>query len=158
PEVIAHHWTEAGLAEPAVGCWWRAAQLAAQSSATLEEIAHLENGLTQLRTLTDSPENIRLELDMQVALGTASMAAKGWSSPAAVAAFARAAELCQRVDDTAQRDVVDFGQYVVHLMRGQVDVALATTKAMLRRAERDRNPAMMMMAHRCIGTVSVHRG
>jgi hypothetical protein len=86
------------------------------------------------------------------------MAAKGWTSPATIAAFARAAELCERVDDTAQRDVVDFGRYVVCLMRGQVDAASATTKAMLRRAERDRNPAMMIMAHRCIGTASVHRG
>jgi tetratricopeptide (TPR) repeat protein len=158
PEVIAHHWTEAGLAEPAAGYWWRAAQLAAQRSATLEEIAHLENGLTQLRTLPDSPENLRLELDMQVALSTASMAAKGWTSPATIAAFARAAELCERVDDTARRDVVDFGQNVVCLMRGQVEAASATTKAMLRRAERDGNPAMMIMAHRCIGTASVHRG
>jgi class 3 adenylate cyclase/predicted ATPase len=158
PEVIAYHCTEAGLAEPAVGYWWRAAQLAAQRSATLEAIAHLENGLTLLRTLPDSPENVRLQLDMQVALGTALMAAKGWSSPATVAAFTRAAELCERVDDTVQRGVVDYGQYLVHLLRGQLDAALATTKAMLRRAERDRNPTSVMIAHRCIGTTLVHRG
>jgi tetratricopeptide (TPR) repeat protein len=39
-----------------------------------------------------------------------------------------------------------------------VDAALATTKAMLRRAERDRDPATTMIAHRCVATTLVHRG
>jgi class 3 adenylate cyclase/predicted ATPase len=158
PEVVAYHRTEAGLAERAVGHWWRAAQLAVRRSATLEAIAHLENGLGLLRTLPDSPENARLELDMQVALGTALMAAKGWSSPATAAAFARAEELCERVDDVLQRSVADYGRYLVQLLRGQLDAALATTKAMLRRAERDRDPTTTMIAHRCVAITSVHRG
>src|SRR5262249_4102733 len=99
-----------------------------------------------------------LELDMQVALGTALIAAKGWSSAATVAAFARAAELCDRVGDTAQRYVVDFGHYTIYVLRGQLDAALATTTATLRRAERDRNATMTMMAHRWIGTTLVHSG
>jgi predicted ATPase len=158
PEVIAYHCTEAGLTERAVGHWWRAAQLAVQRSATLEAIAHLESGLGPLRTLPDSPENVRLELDMQVALGTALMAAKGWSSPATAAVFARAEELCERVGDILQRSVANYGRYLVHLVRGEVDAALATTNAMLRRAERDGTSATMLIAHRCVATSLFHRG
>jgi len=158
PEIIAHHCAEAGLHERAVSNWWQAAQAAIQRSATLEAITHLENGLRLLRTLPDRPEHIRLELDMQVALGTALMAAKGWSSPATAAAFARAEELCERVDDIMQRSIADFGRYLVYLLRGQLNAALATTTAMLDRAERDGDPATRMIAHRCVGITSMHRG
>jgi class 3 adenylate cyclase/predicted ATPase len=158
PEIIAHHCTEAGLTERAVRYLWRAAQLAIQRSATLESIAHLQSGLRLLHTLPSGPEHIRQELEMQVALGTACMAAKGWSSPVTVAAFARAEELCERVDDPMQRSVVDYGRYLVHLLRGEADTALATSRAMLGRAERDRDPVTMMIAHRCVGIALVHRG
>jgi predicted ATPase len=158
PEIIAHHCTEAGLTERAVRYWWQAAQLAIQRSATLESIAHLQNGLRLLQTLPENPEHVGLELDMQVAMGTACMAAKGWSSPVTVAAIARAEELCERVDDPIQRSIADFGRYVIYLLRGQVDAALATSRAMLGRAERKRDTVAMMIAHRCVGIVLVHRG
>ncbi|RWP32890.1 AAA family ATPase [Mesorhizobium sp.] len=158
PEIIAHHCTEAGLIERAVSYWWQAAQSAIQRSAILESIAHLENGLRLVRTLPDTQERVRLELDMQVALGTAFMAAKGWSSPATAAAFARAEELCERVDDITLRSVADYGRYLVYLLRGQLDAALATTTSMLRRAECDCDRATIMIAHRCVGITSVHRG
>ena len=58
PEILAHHYTEAGLTEKAVGYWWRAAQRAIQRSATLESIAQSQNGLKLLRTLPDSPEHV----------------------------------------------------------------------------------------------------
>lgn len=158
PEIIAHHCTEAGLFGRAVSYWWQAAQSAIQRSATLESIAHLENGLRLLRTLPDSQERVRLELDMQVAMGTACMAAKGWSSPTTAAAFERAEELCGRVDDITLRSVADYGRYLVYLLRGQLDAALATTTSMLRRAECDCDRATIMIAHRCVGITSVHRG
>ncbi|UVO27042.1 adenylate/guanylate cyclase domain-containing protein [Bradyrhizobium arachidis] len=158
PEIIAHHCTEAGLTERAIKYWWQAAQLAIQRSATLESIAHLQHGLRLLQTLPDHPEHVCLELDMQVALATACMAAKGWSSPVTVAAIARAEELCERVDDPRQRSIADFGRYVIYLLRGQTDAALATSTAMLGRAERKQDSTAMMIAHRCIGIVQVHRG
>ncbi|HET6160361.1 MAG TPA: AAA family ATPase [Dongiaceae bacterium] len=158
PEVIAHHYSEAGLAEHAVNYWWQAAQVAIQRSATLEAIAHLDTGLKFFGSLPGSKENLRLELDMQVAMGTACMAAKGWSSPITAAAFTRADQLCEQVDDALQRGVADYGQYLVYLLRGQLDAALSTTTEMLRRAETRNDPTMAMIAHRCVAITSMHRG
>jgi predicted ATPase len=158
PEVIAYHFSEAGLAEQAVKYWWQAAQLAIQRSATLEAIAHLETGLKLFSSLPTNKENLRLELDMQVAMGTACMAAKGWSSPITAAAFTRADQLCEQVDDALQRGVADYGQYLVYLLRGQLDDALRTTTEMLHRAESRNDPTMAMIAHRCVGITSMHRG
>src|SRR5260370_38185639 len=44
PETLAHHLTEAGLIEKAIGYWLPAGKNAAQRSANLEAIAHLQRG------------------------------------------------------------------------------------------------------------------
>lgn len=158
PEILARHFTEAGLHAQAVGYWRQAAQRAIQRSATLEAIAHLRQALTLMPALPDTPEDVRLELDVQLALGTAYMAAEGWGAPVTDAAFARAEELCERVDAAMLRTVAGFGRFLVYLTRGEPDAALATSRAMLRRAEGDRDRVSMMIANRCAGISSVHLG
>ena len=69
PELLAYHYTEAGLPEPAVGYWLRAGQQAVQRSANQEAISHLRKGLELLGTLPDTPERARQELDLQMASG-----------------------------------------------------------------------------------------
>ena len=56
PELLAHHYTEAGLHTPAVAYWQRAGQHAIERSAYVEAIAHLRQGLTLTATLPDTPE------------------------------------------------------------------------------------------------------
>ena len=54
PELLAHHYTEAGLREQAVPYWQRAGQRAIERSANLEAIGHLTKG-SLLATLPDTP-------------------------------------------------------------------------------------------------------
>ena len=49
PELIAHHYTEAGLGAAAIPYWQSAGQRALQRAANVEAIAHLERGLELLR-------------------------------------------------------------------------------------------------------------
>jgi predicted ATPase len=51
PELLAHHYTEAGLLAQAVPYWRRAGQRAIQHSANLEAVGHLRKGLELLKTL-----------------------------------------------------------------------------------------------------------
>src|SRR5262245_29141108 len=81
PELLAHHYTEAGLCAQALPYWQRAGQHAIERSAYLEAIAHLTKGLEVLATLPDTPERTRHELDVQLALGPALMISKGWAAP-----------------------------------------------------------------------------
>ena len=86
PELVAQHYTEAGLTEQAMPYWQRAGQQALQRSANLEAIQHLTNGLELLATLPETPARAQQELDLQLALGPALMATKGrrprrWSRP-----------------------------------------------------------------------------
>src|SRR5215831_18977795 len=50
PELLAQHYTEAGLTEPAVHYWYRAGQKAHERSAHVEAIRHLTRGLELLKT------------------------------------------------------------------------------------------------------------
>ena len=99
PELLAHHYTEAGLGKQALLCWQRAGERAIERSANLEAISHLTKGLEVLKTLPDTPERIRQELDLQTALGPALIATKGYAALEVEQAYARAHELCQQVEE-----------------------------------------------------------
>src|SRR5262249_26895046 len=68
PELLAHHYTEAGLGAHAIGYWQRAGQHAVERSAHVEAIAHLQKGLALLATLPDTSERTQQELDIQIIL------------------------------------------------------------------------------------------
>ena len=62
PELLAHHYTEAGLNVPAISYWQRAGQRAIERSANVEAISHFTQGLELLKTLPDTPERAQQEL------------------------------------------------------------------------------------------------
>src|SRR2546427_10797517 len=71
PELLAHHYTEAGVLAQAIIYWQQAGQRAIERSANLEAVAHLTRGLEGLATLPDTPERARQELLVQTTLGPA---------------------------------------------------------------------------------------
>src|SRR5262249_25110925 len=73
PELLAHHYTEAGLIAQALPYWHQAGQRASQHSAYIEAIHHLSRGLELLKTLPDTPERTQRELTLQITLGPALM-------------------------------------------------------------------------------------
>ena len=70
PELVAQHYTEAGLREQALPYWQRAGERATQRSAYVEAISHLTKGLEVLKALPDTPEHVQKELTMQLALSS----------------------------------------------------------------------------------------
>jgi predicted ATPase len=59
PELLAHHYTEAGLSEPAIGYWQQAGQRAVERSANAEAIQHFRHGLALLTTLPETPDRLQ---------------------------------------------------------------------------------------------------
>src|SRR5262249_32411327 len=55
PELLAHHYTGAGLTERAVGYWHKAGQRAIERSTRLEAISHVRTRVELLRTLHETP-------------------------------------------------------------------------------------------------------
>ncbi len=63
PEMVAHHFTEAGLVDPAIDYWLKAGKLALSRSANAEAVKHLRQGIELTQSQTPSTERVRKELD-----------------------------------------------------------------------------------------------
>src|SRR4029434_1915454 len=98
PELLAQHYTEAGLTETAVPYWYQAGQSAIQRSAHVEAIAHLRQGLALLETLPEIPERRQREVDLHIALGTSLAATQGQAAPEVEQTFRRAQHLCEHLE------------------------------------------------------------
>src|SRR5216684_1769291 len=100
PELVAQHYTEAGLVEQAIPYWQKAGERATQRSAYVEAVAHLMKGLELLKTLADTPERVQQELTLQLALGDALLPVKGYAAPEMEKPLTRVRELCQQLGET----------------------------------------------------------
>jgi predicted ATPase len=148
PELLAHHSMQAGLMEQAVEYWTKAGQLSLARSAMLEAVAQLMRGLEVLRSLPEGPERNRRELDLQVALGRALTATKGWAAPEVGSAYARGRELCLQEAGAPQFTQVLSGLFAYNLHCGRAKVAHEIAEDMLRLAERQQDPAAQVAGHR----------
>ena len=113
PELVAQHYTEAGLTEQAVVYWQRAGQQASDRSAHLEAISHFTTGIELLQTLPETPEHTQQALTLYIALGAALQVAKGQAAPEVEHAYTQARALCQQVGETPQLVPVLFGSVAV---------------------------------------------
>jgi predicted ATPase len=100
PELLAHHLTAAGDSERAVEQWLKAGQHAAARSAHYEAIGHCDRGIALLRSLPDTPDRNRREIELELTRGPSLLTAKGFNSPEAVEAYERARGLCEKCGDT----------------------------------------------------------
>ena len=158
PELLAHHYTEAGDLEHALDYWLQAGRLVFQRSAHVEAIGHLSRGLALLEGLPPSPERDQLELDFQTVVGPALMAVKGQGSPEVGQAYARARELCQRVGETPQLLPVLFGLWRYYLMRAEHRTALQVGKQCLSLAQQLHDSALLLPAHFTLGASLQFKG
>jgi predicted ATPase/class 3 adenylate cyclase len=158
PELVAHHYTEAGLAAQAVPYWQRAGQRAIERSANLEAISHLTKGLDVLKTLPETPQRTQQELTLQLALGTPLVMIRGYEAPEVEQAYARAQELCQQVGDRSQRFSVLVGLRRLYFGRGQLRTAREVAEECLTLAQDLGNPAFLQEAHAMLGTTLVYQG
>src|SRR5262249_55013166 len=90
PELLAYHYTKAGLFEQSIGYWHKAGQSALQRAAYVEAISHLTKGLELLQTLPETPQRLQHEVDMLIALGASLRATQGYAAPEVEQTYTRA--------------------------------------------------------------------
>jgi predicted ATPase len=83
PEMLAHHFEEAGLVERTVAYRLKAGQRAAARYSVHEAMMHLRKGIGLLANLPETGRGREHEFDLQIALGRALVASEGWASAAA---------------------------------------------------------------------------
>ncbi|MCZ6743509.1 MAG: adenylate cyclase, partial [Alphaproteobacteria bacterium] len=159
PELVAHHYTEAGLAEKSVRYWYKAGQRAIERSANLEAIVHLTRGRALLTEQPASAERDVQELDFCLALGPALMSTKGLAAAEAEEVYLHARQLCQSVDQAALSFQAAWGLWLVYQQRGQMDLAQSATEEVLSLAERQReNVDHLLQAHHAAWTTQLFVG
>jgi predicted ATPase len=158
PEMVAHHYTEAGHNVQAIPYWQRAGHLALERSANTEAIRHLTRGMEVLAALPDTSERAHQELVMYIILGPALMNTKGFEASEVERVYARARELCQQVGDTRQLFAALWGLYYLHQVRGQLQRAREVGEELLGVAQQLQDPELFVVAHRAQGNASFWRG
>jgi len=151
PQLLAHHYTEAGLIELAIPQWQLAGQMAIQRSANSEAINHLAKGLTLLNSLPASIERFHQELTFQLSLGAPLIATKGFASADVGTAYARARELCQQAGDVPQLCPVLYGLWTFYTARADHVVARELAEQCLRAAQKADDSASLLQAHQIYG-------
>lgn len=157
-ELIAYHFTEAGLKEEALASWQLAGTRAAERSANTEAISHFTTALQLLSSLPDSPERATRELKLQTSLGPVLIAAKGNASQEVEHAYSRARDLCQRAGEDDQLFPVLFGLRSVHLVRGEIIRAHELSEQLLNLAKSENDIDHLIEAHLALGNTSHIQG
>lgn len=158
PELVAHHYTEAGLCAPALPYWQRAGQQAAERSAYPEAMAHLNQGLRVLTTLPETRERDQQEITLRIDLGKSLTATKGWASPQAEVAYTRAWELCQQTRDTSWVFAVLWGLAQVYIVRADLTKHREVGAQFLSLAEQRADAILLAAAHWLTGANLFHVG
>jgi predicted ATPase len=158
PEVLAHHYTEAGLNERAIPYWQQAGERAAVRSAHREAVAHLTKGLEVLQRLPETTERARRELGLQLALGPSLIVTRGPSALEVGQARTRARALCEHVGDSGQMAAVLDGLWYFHLVRGNFQMALGLAEELLQLAQRASEVVLHVQAHFEMGLTLFFRG
>jgi class 3 adenylate cyclase/predicted ATPase len=119
PEIIAHHYTEAGLKMEAISYWQQAGERAVERFANEEAIAHLTKGLGLLKDLPENLERSRQELMLQLALAPPLSWLKGFAAPEVEDAYSRALKLSQQAGGTLLRFPALWGMWHFYVLRAE---------------------------------------
>jgi predicted ATPase len=149
---LARHFEQAGLTEKALTYLLQAAKRAARLSAYQEVIGQVTKGLALLERLPDTPERAQTELELQIVLGTALLATKGYAAAEVEQTYNRAWQLCQQVyaGETAQIFPILFGRWAFYQVRGEHRTAYQLAEEFFDLAQRQHDPGIVM-AHVCMG-------
>lgn len=151
PEIVAHHFTEAGLLDRAAEYWLKAGKLALSRSANAEALNHLRRGIGLIDLEAPSPQRTRTELEFYLALGPAMAAIEGYAAPGTMKVFSYARKLLGDGGTLTEQMTVLWGAFLAHNMRAEHDDALEVAKRCLTLAERHEHSGMSVLANRFIG-------
>ncbi|MCW2514047.1 MAG: hypothetical protein JWR11_3089 [Mycobacterium sp.] len=145
PEVLAHHYTQAGLVERAVPYWHAAARRALRGYANAEAVNHASRGVELLDALPASRERAKQELALRLTLGAAKAFVSGPHS--AEQDYNRARELAREVGTTPEVFPALAGLAYSQIVRGNMRGARALAEEFLELAEPTKDPQSLSAAH-----------
>jgi predicted ATPase len=148
PELLAHHYTEAGLTAQAILYWQAAGQRALQRHANHEAANHATRGLELLSSLPETSQRAKHELSLQILLGPALSSVHGPQSVEHI--YARACELARHVGTTPELFPALSGLQYAQIVRGHMHKARALAEEFLGLAAPTEDPLILAVGHRML--------
>jgi predicted ATPase len=159
PATIAHHYTEAGLAEQAARSWLAAAELALSQSAPVEAERHASTGLALLASIEPGGERDVIELALLVARANALVPLKSISAPETFAALMAAKQHVDRgIGTDLQRVSVLYGLCSSSTLTARLKQALDFAHQIIDVADLQNEPAYQLIGYRQLGTLQFYAG
>ena len=165
PELLARHFTEAGLTEKAAGLWGKAGRRSLERSALVEAVAQLNRALTQIAALPATPALRREQIKLQVALITPLIHVRGYAAPETKAAEERARMLIEEAEalgeppeDPLLLFSVLYGFWVASFVAFNGDAVRDLATQFLALAEKQGATAPLMVGHRLMGAALLDTG
>ena len=154
PEILAHHYGEAAIADKAVIYWHLAGKLSVAKSAVREAIAQLRRGLDLLGCLPESRERNQLQLDILVTLASALIGAKGYADPEVVKVLENAQRLVIETAGvgTPQHFAVLYGLWAVYYVSGKAEAARLRAAEFLSLAQSGTASGPLLIGHRLLAS------
>jgi predicted ATPase/class 3 adenylate cyclase len=155
PELLAHHYTEAGKTEEAVTHWMRAGRRAAERSANVEAVAHLRHGIHLIPGIADPLRRSEFELRSQLELGVPLIATEGYAAPVTLAAWERARALAEQRGEHRQLARTLYGLWAARASLGETRTALGLADRILEIGARIGDDGVEIVGHR-VRALTVH--
>ncbi|GEO16975.1 ATP-binding protein [Microvirga aerophila] len=151
PELLARHYTEAGLTEPAIEAWRRAGARSAARSANHEAIGHFQRALDLLEKLAPSAQRDHLEADLRLAQVVPLIAVHGFGSPLVETCASRAKALGATLADWPGRFAAHRVVWNSCLMRHPVPRTVDLARELYSLATQDEDVVRLAIACRALG-------
>jgi predicted ATPase len=165
PELLARHYTEAGLIEKAARLWSKAGQRSLGRSAMAEALEQLARALGQIATLPATPALRREQIKLQIAHANALIHTKGYAAAETKASFDQARLLIERAEalDESPEDPLSlfsvlYGFWGASFIAFDGDLCLQLAAQFLALAEKQGATAPHMIGHRMIGCSLLYTG
>ncbi len=156
PEVVAHHFTEAGLAGKAMAYWRKAGQLASARSANREAVRSFERALSILETVPESRSTLELGFEIRIELRTVLVQLS--EVRRALAQLREAETLAENLNDDRRRGLVYNFMTSTYSLLGELDEALVTGTRALEVAGRLRDDTLRIPATTYLEQTHYFRG
>jgi class 3 adenylate cyclase/tetratricopeptide (TPR) repeat protein len=158
PEMLAQHYTAAGVPAQAVPYWHRAGQRAFARAAYHEVLHHVSRGLDLLATLAETPERVQREIDLQLMSAQVLQAMQGSATPEVEQIYTRVRTLCARLGDMPQLYRVLRGLAAFYSNRAEHRIALETMSHMWFLAQQLQEAPYLLMTHYGYGGIFFYHG
>jgi tetratricopeptide (TPR) repeat protein len=158
PELLAHHFSEAGLAGQSCDYRMRAGERAVSRAAYTEAIAHFSIGLKEAEKLPDGAERTRRKLEFLLKLGPALMVTHGMQSAKAEDVYKEAEQIGTATSNDEATFKAKWGLWLTANIAQKSALARDRAQNLVAFARRFGESDLLLEAYHCRWSTAIFRG